>query len=132
MATITLRRAGGAEKHGPAVRHRDPSKARWWVVLAFMSPFLAGLVLFVIYPVCATLYYSFTNFQAGSYLPVRWVGFRNYTTLFTGSDTFWVAVRNTLWMVVNIGGHWYTSGGVEYWYGLGQQGGPPSQFAANH
>ena len=100
MATVTLRRTGGAAQRDPAVRHRDPSRARWWVVLAFMSPFLIGLALFVVYPVCATLYYSFTNFQAGSYLPVKWVGFRNYTTLFTGSDTFWVAVRNTLWMVI--------------------------------
>jgi len=100
VATVTLRRTGGAARGDPAVRHRDPSRARWWVVLAFMSPFLIGLALFVIYPVCATLYYSFTNFQAGSYLPVKWVGFRNYTTLFTASDTFWVAVRNTLWMVI--------------------------------
>lgn len=40
-------------------------------------------------------------------------------------------IQYTLWMVVNIGGHWYTAGGVEYWYGLERQGGPPSQFASN-
>jgi hypothetical protein len=40
-------------------------------------------------------------------------------------------IQYTLWMVVNIGGRWYTSGGVEYWYGLERQGGPPSQFAYN-
>jgi hypothetical protein len=32
---------------------------------------------------------------------------------------------------VNIGGQWYTSGGVEYWAGLERSGGPPSQFARN-
>ena len=37
----------------------------------------------------------------------------------------------TLWMVVNIGGQWYTSGGVEFWNGLDRSGGPPSQFAYN-
>lgn len=40
-------------------------------------------------------------------------------------------IQYTMWMVVNIGGRWYTSGGVEYWYGLSRQGGPPSQYAAN-
>jgi len=70
------------------------------VVLGFMSPFLVGLALFVVYPVLATLYYSFTNYQAGSYLPTQWVGLDNYRGLFSQSQVFWIAVRNTLWMVV--------------------------------
>jgi len=82
-----------------ARRRRSASKARWWVVVAFMSPFLIGLALFVVYPVFATLYYSFTNYQAGSYLATRWVGFENYRNLFGQSTVFWEAVRNTLWMV---------------------------------
>jgi len=40
-------------------------------------------------------------------------------------------IQYTLCMVVNIGGRWYTSGGVEYWHGLDRQGGPPSQFTSN-
>jgi len=40
-------------------------------------------------------------------------------------------LQYTVWMVVNIGGRWYTSGGVEYWYGLQYSGGPVSQFAYN-
>jgi hypothetical protein len=35
----------------------------------------------------------------------------------------------TVWMVVNVGGKWYTSGGLEFWRGLDQMGGPPSQYA---
>ncbi|MGW1621115.1 carbohydrate ABC transporter permease [Streptomyces sp. NPDC002172] len=79
---------------------RRASGARWWVVLAFLSPFVIGFCVFVLYPVAATLYYSLTDFQAGSYRPVQFVGLRNYRALFTQSDTFWTAVRNTLWMVV--------------------------------
>ncbi len=40
-------------------------------------------------------------------------------------------IQYTVWMVENIGGRWYTSGGVEYWYGLDRQGGPPSQYGYN-
>jgi hypothetical protein len=41
------------------------------------------------------------------------------------------SLQYTLWMVENINGQWYTSGGVEYWYGLSRQGGPPSQYGRN-
>jgi hypothetical protein len=41
------------------------------------------------------------------------------------------ALQYTLWMVVNVNGQWYTSGGVEYWYGLGRSGGAPSDFTRN-
>lgn len=40
-------------------------------------------------------------------------------------------LQYTLWMVVNVNGHWYTAGGVEYWYGLDRSGGPVSQYAQN-
>jgi len=40
-------------------------------------------------------------------------------------------LQYTVWMVVNHGGRWYSAGGVEFWYGLGRSGGPPSQFANN-
>jgi hypothetical protein len=40
-------------------------------------------------------------------------------------------LQYTAWMVVNVGGQWYTSGGVEFWYGLDRSGGPASQFAYN-
>jgi hypothetical protein len=40
-------------------------------------------------------------------------------------------LQYTLWMVEYINGRWYTSGGIEYWYGLGRNGGPPSQYGRN-
>ena len=43
-----------------------------------------------LYPVVATLYYSLTNFQAGSYRPVQFVGAAQLPRLFTESDDFWV------------------------------------------
>jgi hypothetical protein len=40
-------------------------------------------------------------------------------------------LQYTLGMALNIGGQWYASAVVEFWYGLPASGGPPSQFAAN-
>lgn len=103
MTAVATRSAAAARGAGLAPagrRRRSASRTRWWVVLGFMSPFLVGLALFVVYPVLATLYYSFTNYQAGSYLPTQWVGLDNYRGLFSQSQVFWIAVRNTLWMVV--------------------------------
>ena len=40
-------------------------------------------------------------------------------------------IQYTVWMVVNVNGRWYTSGGVEYWYGLDRSGGAPSRFTSN-
>jgi len=84
-------------------RHRPGGvRTRWWVILAFMSPFVIGFTVFTAYPVITALYYSFTNFQMGSARAVKWVGFTNYANLFTGfnASRFWHAVRNTVWMVV--------------------------------
>ena len=37
----------------------------------------------------------------------------------------------TLWIVINVNGQWYTSGCIAYWRGLGRNGGPPAEYAAN-
>jgi hypothetical protein len=40
-------------------------------------------------------------------------------------------LQYTLGMAENIGGQWYASAVIEFWYGLPASGGPPSQFASN-
>jgi len=83
-------------------KHRSVTRTRWYIVLGFMSPFIIGFGLFVLYPVVMVFYYSFTNFKQGSLLPVHFVGLQNYASLLTGSasQTFWISIKNTLWMVV--------------------------------
>jgi multiple sugar transport system permease protein len=81
-------------------RRRTTGRAGWPVVAAFMAPFALGFSLFFAYPVLATLYYSLTDYEVASRRPVEFVGLANYVALFTESDTFWVSVRNTLWMVL--------------------------------
>jgi len=40
-------------------------------------------------------------------------------------------LQYTLGMCLNISGRWYCSAVVEYWYGLAESGGPPSEYAMN-
>lgn len=66
-------------------------------VLAFMSPWIIGFCAFVVYPMLASFYFSFTSYDlSGS---PRWVGLSNYRLAFTDDPVFWTAVRNTFWMI---------------------------------
>src|SRR5690348_9102379 len=64
--------------------------------LLFISPWLIGLAVFTAYPILATVYYSFTDYN-GVTFPPHWVGLHNYTTLLTNDPQFWPAVANTMW-----------------------------------
>jgi multiple sugar transport system permease protein len=67
-------------------------------VALFMSPWLIGFSVFILYPALASLYYSFTNYDLLS--PPRLVGLANYRFMFTKDPVFWQAMRNTIWMIV--------------------------------
>lgn len=62
--------------------------------ILFALPWLLGLLMFWIYPIVASAYYSFTEFN-GVQDP-QWVGFHNYVQLFTNDPDFLRAVGNTL------------------------------------
>jgi len=63
-----------------------------------LAPALLGLLIFFVYPLVASVYYSFTRYDLVS--PPEWIGLRNYTYLFTQDPKVWVATLNTLWFVV--------------------------------
>lgn len=61
--------------------------------LAFISPWIAGFLVFTLYPVCASLFFSFCDYDVLT-RPV-WIGALNYSEMFT--DTlFWKSLYNTL------------------------------------
>jgi multiple sugar transport system permease protein len=66
--------------------------------LLFASPWILGLLAFWIYPTFASAFYSFTKFNAVQ--TPTWVGFSNYTELFTQDDDFRMAVYNTLYFAI--------------------------------
>jgi len=65
--------------------------------LLFISPWLLGLAAFTIYPIFASLFWSFCFFD-GFTKPV-WVGLENYRILLFEDPLFWKALLNTLYMV---------------------------------
>jgi multiple sugar transport system permease protein len=67
-------------------------------ILLFMSPWLIGFLVFVLYPMASSLYFSFTRYDLLS-VPVP-IGLENYKFMFTKDPYFWLSVRNTLWIIV--------------------------------
>jgi multiple sugar transport system permease protein len=81
-------------------RRRARKRAAWrrrGVVLAFMSPWLAGFSIFIGYPLVMSAYLSLTHYDLLS--PPRWVGLANYRYLFGEDPQAWPAVKNTLWFI---------------------------------
>jgi multiple sugar transport system permease protein len=70
---------------------------RYGTVLAFMSPWIVGFAVFIVYPMVASFYYSFMRYDILS--PPEFVGLENYRFMFTKDPQFWAAMRNTLWMI---------------------------------
>lgn len=74
------------------------SSRRRLTVLAFMSPAIVGFSLFFVYPLIATIYFSFHRYDLLS--APEFVGFRNYDYFLHDDPQVWQAIRNTLWLVV--------------------------------
>jgi multiple sugar transport system permease protein len=68
-------------------------RKRLWTGLAFISPWIVGFAVFTLYPVAASLYYSFCDYDVLT-RPV-WVGLLNYRDMATDS-VFWQSLSNTL------------------------------------
>lgn len=58
----------------------------------FLTPALLVIAVFVLYPIGAVVYYSFTEYNIMT--PPEWVGLRNYQQLFR-DDVFWQAMKHS-------------------------------------
>ena len=59
----------------------------------FLAPALLVIAVFVLYPIFAVVYYSFTDYTIVT--PPVWVGLKNYIYIFQ-QDTFWLALEHSL------------------------------------
>jgi multiple sugar transport system permease protein len=78
-------------------RPRKRNTRHTLTVLLFMSPWLVGFVGLILYPMLSSLYFSFTRYSLLS--SPEWVGLQNYSFMFTKDPYFWLAMRNTLWVI---------------------------------
>jgi multiple sugar transport system permease protein len=63
----------------------------------FALPWIVGFGIFQLYPILASAYYSFTEYNL--FKPPVWVGLENYRELFN-DDRFFKSMYNTLFMTV--------------------------------
>ena len=61
--------------------------------LLFAAPWLVGFLVFLAYPLVASIYFSFCDYSVLK--PPVWIGLENYTELFQ-DELFWTALKNTL------------------------------------
>ncbi|MHB0857124.1 MAG: carbohydrate ABC transporter permease [Anaerolineae bacterium] len=65
--------------------------------LLFISPWIVGFLAWTVYPVFASLYYSFTQYNLIA--PPRPIGLLNYQNLLLQDQTFRLVLTNTLYLV---------------------------------
>jgi multiple sugar transport system permease protein len=60
---------------------------------AFLLPWLLSLLVFTAYPMLATVFFSFTDYNIVQ--TPSWVGLENYERMFSNDPLFWQSVLNT-------------------------------------
>ena len=65
--------------------------------ILFALPWMIGLLVFWVYPILASFYYSFNDFNAIQ--TPQWIGLENYTNLFKDPE-FLISAYNTLYFAV--------------------------------
>jgi multiple sugar transport system permease protein len=76
-------------------------RRNFWIGLAFISPWLIGFLLWMLFPLVSSMYYSFTRYDL--LRPPAFIGLANFDEIFAHDPTFGVVASNTLYYVL-IGG----------------------------
>lgn len=79
------------------MKHMSARRRQTFTGLAFAAPFIIGFIVFIGYPILASGFYSFTDFNL--FQSPKWVGLENYQRM-ADDATFWRALVNTLILTV--------------------------------
>lgn len=66
--------------------------------LLFASPWFIGFLVFTLFPIVASIYFSFTEYDILS--DPYWIGFDNYIEMFQWDPSFWKSLWNTFYYVL--------------------------------
>ncbi len=66
--------------------------------MLFISPWILGFLAWTIYPIVASLYYSFTQYNIIQ--PPRFIGVQNYIEMIAQDQTFRIVLGNTIYLAV--------------------------------
>lgn len=95
-----------AVQHTRARKFSWPPKSLRWgrqkrtnfkIAMIFLLPWTIGFLVFTLYPMVASLVYSFSIYHANQ--PLEWIGLQNYTDLLK-DRLFWQSLYNTVYMVL--------------------------------
>lgn len=89
------------KKSAGSFRMRHGKLMRLITGYGFLLPFLILFLLFIVIPVVWGVVISFTSYDLMT--PMKWVGLKNYITLFTSDDLFLTALKNTLTIALTAG-----------------------------
>ena len=89
--------AGPPGRVAPPQRWPNHRRRHRLTVLSFIGPALVGLVVFFVYPLLASVYFSFHRVDLIN--PPKWIGLANWMFLFEDLNVR-KAASNTLWFVV--------------------------------
>jgi multiple sugar transport system permease protein len=73
------------------------TQRQFTIGISFISLWIVGFLTFTLYPMLASLYYSFTEYHIRQ--PNIWIGLANYANLFQ-DDLFYTSLYNTAYLVV--------------------------------
>jgi multiple sugar transport system permease protein len=93
MAVATAKRSGFSFS-----KMSRQERRRLMTGLLFISPWLVGFLLFAVFPLILSVYYSMTNFDF--IRQPSFIGLKNYERLFTNDPDFWTVVYNTFYYVL--------------------------------
>lgn len=68
-------------------------------IILFLAPALILFTMFILYPVCNTIYLSFHSWKGIYGSPVNFVGLKNYAQVLTSAD-FWRSLLNSLFFMI--------------------------------
>lgn len=78
------------------IKHITEKQSFWGYV--FVSPWLIGFLIFGLYPIIMSIYYSLCQYDVLR-IP-QFIGLDNYKELLFNDDYFWVSIYNTLFYLV--------------------------------